>query len=317
MVAVATERSVGPGGVCRQGVRVLGLPAGVRAAARAFPSVARVTFERAEAMVRALARDLSLPVGTLDPRHHALVCFADVDADVGTSGLLAAALASAGPHLPVVGGTFGGVALNGRARRGGAVVVLLASEAPLAPLYAHPFEIGGERLVVTDCDATGRRVSGLDGWPAAERFAALGGIAAGDLAGTPREVLERTHAQLAWVLGGRTVLRPVIGLDPEGALLLDGPVRTGAVLRVAQRRPDVAAALLDSLAAELRTASVRPAAAWAFACGGFLDGVVGERVAEGLERLGVLACSVRGAFHGPTHACACLSGLVFGNAGPR
>lgn len=314
VVVVPTRCSVGPDGKCVGGLRVVGTPAGVRAAVRSFPSMGRVTYARAEAMLEALAGELGRPVGQLDPDRHALLCFASGNG--AGAELLAAALATAASKLPLVGGSFlgRGISLDGVHRRNGAVVALLESEVPLASFLVQPFRLTSVRTVVTGCDPSGHLVDELDGYPARRRFCELAGITPEVLSDPPQELVMRLPVQLAWVVAGRPVARPVVRAH-EDTLELLGAVHPGTVLRLAERDADVVGALLAGVRRAIATLPVPPAASWTFACRSLLEGSRAAAMAQGLQQLGVMTCTSDGLFHGPVHTCGGLAGLVWGDVG--
>jgi len=314
VVVVPTGCSIGPDGMCDDGLRVVGTPAGVRAAVRSFPSLGRVTYARAEAMLRALAGDLGRSVDLLDPERHALMCFAGGSG--GGAELLAAALATAASNLPLVGGSFlgRGISLDGTWRRNGAVVALLESEVPLAPFLVQPFHLTSVRTVVTACDASGHLVEQLDGFPAAQRFCELAEVAPDALLGSPAKLVRQLPIQLAWVVAGRAVARPVVSVHGE-TLTLQGAVHRGTVLRLVERDPDAVGKLLAGVRRAIATLAVPPAASWTFACRSLLEGGDAPVMAEGLQQLGVMTCRSDGLFHGPVHTCGGIAGLVWGDGG--
>ncbi len=309
-MAVATPRSLGAGGVVESGVRHLGAPRGVRVAVRRILPSDPLDPAAVGALLDALATELGRARASLLPGRHALLCLADVqylDAE-----LLGAVLGAVASGLPVVGGTFeGGVAVDGQTIAGAAVVVLIEAASFVTPLLAHPFALTEARAVVTACDRGGRRITELDGWPAAERFAQLAGLAASALDGARREVTSRLDVQLAWVLGGHAVLRPVVGRDGP-ALTLGAAVQRGAVLRLTQRSADVPAALIAGVGRALAAMPDVPETVWAFGCGAFFDGDAGRVLGDQLATLGVVACAVEAAYHGPTLSCGTVSGLAIG-----
>jgi hypothetical protein len=314
VVRVPTCCTVGPDGMCTDGVRVVGTPAGVRAAVRSFPSVGRVTYAKAEAMLRALASDLGRAVDLLDPERHALMCF--VDGSRGGSELLAAALATAASDIPLVGGSFlgQGISLDGTWRRNGAAVALLESEVPLAPFLVQPFHLTSVRTVVTACDGSGHLVEQLDGLPAVPRFCELAGVSPDALLGSPAKLVRRLPVQLAWVVAGRPVTRPVVRVHGE-TLELQGAVHRGTVLRVVERDPDAVGAMLAGVRSAVATLAVPPAASWTFACRSVLEGGDAPAMTQGLQQLGVTTCASDGLFHGPVHTCGGIAGLVWGDGG--
>jgi hypothetical protein len=289
---------------------VLTVPAGIACAVRSFPSVARVTWPRAAAMVASLARDVGTTAEALDPRRDAHLV---LTSHLGGVDLVVAALASSPPGLGLVGGTGLGpaVTLGGGVCSDGAAVVLMRGEQrPVRTVRSHPYHLTETRVVVTAME--GGLVTGLDGQPALERFASLAGVSHEFLAQPSDVVLGGLQVQLGWFLAGHLVIRPVRGVGDGGGLEVGGVVDVGAVLRLLRRAEDPLETMLSRLRLELEALPHPVRGGWVFACHGLLQPPYAARFEAGLAELGLVGLGTDAQQWGPVSTCQTLSGVVWG-----
>lgn len=257
----------------------------------------------------------------LRPERQLFVTLAD--GLTGSVEPLLAALADAAAGMPVVGGSAGdGERLghtwtwaNGRVDASATALILLEPGVPFESFGLHHFRATAMRTVVTRASPGQHRVSELDGWPAASRFAELTAVAQDDLrAGALRPLaLQR---QLGFLVGSTLYMRAL--LDVEGDdLVFAGAVETGMVLRVCEAT-DLLQATRDGLADARRALGCEAVVCLQFACVGrviqcpaadrdglFLAGQAGETV--GFLTLGEQ--------QGPLKANYTLAGVLFGGGG--
>lgn len=304
-------RVIGTGGAGRlvsSAVAALAAPASARVAVRRFPSVARVTYARARAMLGSLARDLCVGRSDLQRGRFAVVCIAD--GGTGGEELLVAALGTAASGLDVVGAACDprSLSLDGEPVHGGAVVALIEG-ASVAGFLAHAYRATERRTVATRCDAQVRLVHELDGWPAAERFAQLtGGVPGSD---APSSAWRELSHQLGWAVGGHLVLRTIAGVRGT-ALEVAGAVETGAVLRVMERSARPGDKVADGVQRALAAHPVPATGVWLFACPGVAGGPGADRLASVLGHSGGHMLPVDVQLFGPVHTTCAAAGLVWG-----
>ena len=306
VVSVSVPGVIAAGSLQRRGVVALGSPADSRVAVRGFPKATRLSYSRAQALVATLARELGHQPRDLCGDRHGILCVAD-GADGGAE-LLAAAVAAAAPELAIVGGAdpAAQIALDGRAFPEGAIVALLESPTPLHSFLVHPFRLTEQRTVVTRCDQ--QTIERLDGYPAAERFADLSGLDPALFRPEGNDRLRDAGVQLAWLLGGQMVLRPVLGTR-AGALVVAGSVVPGAVLRVVRRRANPVASISSEIERALGALPHEVDAIWGAMCGSLLTSGCAKELAGLQPALHAFGCSWQ--HHAGTQTCCAVSGLVW------
>ncbi len=172
-----------------------------------------------------------------------------VDGLFGHEELLAHALQEGLGEISLVGGSAGdGMSFDttfiyhdGRFCSGAAVLVLASTPLPFTEFKTQHFVPTDERLVVTEADPGLRVVREINGLPAAQEYARILGIDAGDLgpshfAASPVVVL----------IDGANYVRSIQKVNPDGSLKFYCAIERGVVLRVA-RGVDLVANLESAL----------------------------------------------------------------------
>lgn len=139
--------------------------------------------------------------------------------------------------MPLVGGSAGdGVKFerthlyhDGRFRSDCAVLVLLSTRLPLRLFETHHFVATEERLVVTEADPARRVVREINGLPAAQEYARILGVDAGQLnralfAARPVVVL----------IDGVSYVRSIRRANADGSLTFYCAIANGMILRIAR-----------------------------------------------------------------------------------
>jgi len=187
-IGAATGRVIGTHGAEAQGVTGFHLPAGRFAVAETLiEDAAALSLPEARERIRSLKATLARGAGAALPNRFALLL---VDCAARCEERLAAMLGVELSGVPLVGGSAGDYFFNppgrspdpvpllhhGSGRRGGALLCLVATSAPLAA-YCHNHYVAGERkVVITDADPPRRIVHEIDGRPALKVYASLCGF---------------------------------------------------------------------------------------------------------------------------------------------
>ena len=200
------------------------------------------------AMTQAAAA-LGLTTDALDGGHHVALALVDGQSTAVEGFCLGSAAAAS--RLGVVGGvssnqrdTAGAaVFVDGRCRRDAGVVVLVATARRFAALLCEHMVPTEERVVVTGADPARRRVSELDGYPAAARYDQV--VRRLGATGPLDDALAAAFPFAIYV-DGRPYVRSIRHVDGD-ELCLAAAVDRGAVLRVMRPSDLVArtAAALD------------------------------------------------------------------------
>lgn len=146
-------------------------------------------------------------------------------------------LASAMPHIPVVGGSAGDdlrhqathVLVDGRFERDRAMLAVVCTRRPFATLKSQHFVPTDTKLVITGADPARRLVTRIDGRPAAEAYARV--------VGCPVEALrDEVFGNFPLMLraGGEYYVRSVFTAEPDGSLSFACAIDEGVVLTLAR-----------------------------------------------------------------------------------
>jgi len=319
-VGCTTMGEIGPLGLTQGGVSAIGLGEPLRAGATLVEDLSGFRFEDGRALVRDLAHQLDTTLDRLSLDQHVFITLTD-----GLSGMediLVASLATHAPGVPLVGGSAGDdfhfertwVGLDGRARSGAAVVLLLQPGVPFHPFQVHHYHPTQDRVVVTDADPKRRIVRELDGWPAVRVMARLLDIPEDYLNDDPVEVVANHSATFAVRVGGSWCLRSVMTVR-DGALLMGGAIEEGTVLR-AMFRGD----LVEETRAGVEEALLKvsePAGMIVFNCGGrMMEAQVAgteQDLAQAILSIPTAGFTTYGEQFGPLQVNHTLTGLVFGS----
>lgn len=147
------------------------------------------------------------------------------------------ALQSALGRLPLLGASAGDgmhfgqtlVYCDGRFHPDSAVLILVSTQLPFTLFKTQHFVATDERLVVTEADTASRKVSEINGLPAAPEYARILGVDAGDL-----DPFRFAAWPVVVMIDGTSYVRAIQKADPDGSLTFFCAIEDGLVLRVAQ-----------------------------------------------------------------------------------
>jgi len=169
---------------------------------------------------------------------------------------VAASLAQSLRSIPLVGGSAGDglafqrtlVACNGVSAQNAAVLAVVHTDRPFRTLHSHHFEASNERLVITGADAPNRRVTEVNGLPAAEGYALAVGL---DLDTLNPHVFASHPVLLS--IGGQYYVRSIQKVNDDGSMTFYCAIDEGLVLRVAQSNDlvETLSIQIDELSADL------------------------------------------------------------------
>ena len=184
--------------------------------------------------VTAAAGALGLAPEQLHPQRHAVIAL--VDGRSGFEESFCLGSAATAPQVHFVGGSASDnfeepprarVFFGGRAYAGAGVVAIVETELPFTVIESEHMLPTPDRVVVTAADPERRRVSELDGQPAARRYARLVEAHGG---GMVDSVLASSFP-FALYVGGRPYVRSVAEIDGDD-LVFASAVDPGTILRL-------------------------------------------------------------------------------------
>lgn len=163
---------------------------------------------------------------------------------------VARAVQSALAGIPLIGGSAastGGaerprVYYDGRFDGDRALVALLSTRLPFRLFETHHFVATDERLVVTEADTARRVVSEINGFPAAQEYARLLGVAREDLG---PEIFSASPVVV--LIDGESYVRSIHKANPDDSLTFFCAIENGLILRIA-RATDLYRNLAESFA---------------------------------------------------------------------
>lgn len=228
---------------------------------------------------------------------------------------LAAALATGGGAIPMIGGSAGDgtrfqetLVLHGdRPLRNAAVLTVLRSACPVRTINMDHLEPTDRRMVVTDADPALRIVRRINAEPAAREYARLLGLAPGQI-----DTFTFAAHPLAVQMGARHHVRAIQRIMPSGDLVFFSAIDEGVVLTMTEPR-DLTGHLERELA-RLETPA-KPLAVLAFDC--ILRRLEAQesqmtgQVSSLLRRHGVVGFSTYGEQIGPMHVNHTMTGYAF------
>ena len=158
--------------------------------------------------------------------------------------LITAALTTKLDPVPLLGGSAGddlkfqqtSQIANGKAFTRSVVVILGYSEIPFAIIKDQHYTPAGEMVVVTDADASKRRVFTLDGYPAAEFYAEM-------VKAEVKEVGEKQYGQhpLIYSENNKQYIRSIQKIEDDGSITFYCAIEQGILLELGRpQSPDQA-----------------------------------------------------------------------------
>jgi hypothetical protein len=150
--------------------------------------------------------------------------------------LLAHAIQTGLGDIAVVGGSAGdGLSFNstrvyagGRFTSGSAALALITTSLPFKVFETQHFVPTDERMVVTEADSSRRIVKEINGLPAAQEYARILGVPAGDLA-----PIHFAASPVVVLIDGANYVRSIQKANADGTLTFFCAIEEGVVLRVA------------------------------------------------------------------------------------
>ncbi|MBK9030230.1 MAG: FIST C-terminal domain-containing protein [Myxococcales bacterium] len=202
------------------------------------------------AAVVAAAADLGMTVDQLTSQRHVAIALVDGHSTAAEGFCLGSGAAA--PRIGMVGGVssddragapHAAVFADGLSLQDAGVVIMLETDRPFAALLCEHMVPTQERVVVTGADPSRRRVSELDGFPAAPRYLQL---VRGQGADGPLTAALAAEFPFAMYVDGRPYVRSIRDIDGD-ELVMAAAVDLGAVLRI-MRPSDLVARTAAALA---------------------------------------------------------------------
>lgn len=150
---------------------------------------------------------------------------------------VARALFNSLPGIPIVGGSTGDdlvfdatrVFHQGRFHTNSALLLLVSTSCMIAPVKTQHFVATDQRLVITAADPERRRVTEINGLPAAAEYARLTGVDVDDL-----NVMRFAASPVVVMIEGKEYVRSIRQANPDGSLTFYCAIEAGLVFRVAR-----------------------------------------------------------------------------------
>lgn len=148
-----------------------------------------------------------------------------------------AGVARALPSIPIIGGSAGDdlafrqtmVACGGHAQCDAMALMLIKTPLPWSVFHSHHFTATDDRLVITGAVPVERRVTEINGEPAAEGYARAVGMEVAEL--SPMVFAEHP---VVLSIGGEYYVRSIQRANPDGSLTFFCAIEEGLVLRIAR-----------------------------------------------------------------------------------
>lgn len=141
------------------------------------------------------------------------------------------------PGIPIVGGSTGDdlvfdatrVFHQGRFHTNSALLLLVSTSCSIAPVKTQHFVATDQRLVITAADPERRRVTEINGLPAAAEYARLTGVDVDDL-----NLMRFAASPVVVMIEGKEYVRSIRQANPDGSLTFYCAIEAGLVFRVAR-----------------------------------------------------------------------------------
>lgn len=322
VVGAATGRAIGTSGFLKHGVTGFLLPASRYAVADAvIEDSARLGPGEAALLVRGLRARLDAGPGAAFRQRFALLL---VDAEPRCEERLTATLGLALSGIPLVGGSAGDLYFNPAGHRpdaprvlagtrslpGGAVLLLVATDAALRATSHNHYTPGRCRVVITEAEPSRRVVREIDGRPALDAY-----LAACGQRGRTRDPGDFASHPLMIRIGGRYYPRGMQRIHADGSLEFACAVEPGIVMTVAE--PGDMRERLAQLFDELRAAVGPPELVIGFDCSARTAAMeragLTDSIATLMRRHRVVGFATLGEQFGTMHANNSFSCLALGS----
>jgi hypothetical protein len=141
------------------------------------------------------------------------------------------------PDIPTIGGSTGDdltfdrtwVFYQGQFHDNSALLLLMSTDCAIAPVKSQHFVATEQRLVITGADSLRRRVTEINGLPAAAEYARLTGVDVDDL-----NVMRFASSPVVVMIEGKEYVRSIRQANPDGSLTFYCAIEEGLVFRVAR-----------------------------------------------------------------------------------
>jgi hypothetical protein len=141
------------------------------------------------------------------------------------------------PDIPTIGGSTGDdltfdrtwVFYQGQFHDNSALLLLMSTDCAIAPVKSQHFVATDQRLVITGADSVRRRVTEINGLPAAAEYARLTGVDVDDL-----NVMRFASSPVVVMIEGKEYVRSIRQANPDGSLTFYCAIEEGLVFRVAR-----------------------------------------------------------------------------------
>lgn len=271
VTAATTGRSIQTGEFVSHSIVGFHLPASrFKVADALIEDAARFGLQEARDLTCALRKRLGRSVSDRFPHQFGMLL---VDGESRCEERLTAALGTELAGVPLVGGSAGDsyfhpgglspgaarILHRGTARRGSAVLYLVASATPVYAVSHTHYVPGRRRVVITEADPARRLVIEIDGQRAVESYARAAGLPS-----LPRDAGDCAPHPLMIRIGGQYFARGLQRLHPDGALEFACAMEPGMVLAVA--RPGDMVVGLSGMFGQMRAAIGEPELVIGFEC---------------------------------------------------
>jgi hypothetical protein len=235
VIGCTTAGEIGPVGCVDGSLTGVSFSAGAcTAVTRSIEGLRRFEIGDSQAVARELLEELDGVTPARADRHR--FAFLLVDGLSAREELLAYSVQEALGDIPMAGGSAGDglsfasthVYSGGRFVTDGAVLALISTPLRVKTFKTQHFVPTEERLVVTEADPSRRVVKEINGLPAAEEYARLLGVRAGDLAPT-----HFAASPVVVLIDGAHYVRSIQKANPDGSLTFYCAIERGVVLREA------------------------------------------------------------------------------------
>lgn len=267
VVGCTTAGEIGPAGYLNYSLSGASFPAGSFAAvSRLVPDLQQFELASARALVQSQLMELDGKIGQ-HPDLANRFALSLIDGLSIREELVCRAFQTALDDICLVGGSAGDdlnflrthVYHGGRFHTDAAVITLIATSRPFRTVKIQNFVPMEERLVVTAAEPSRRRVTEINGLPAAEEYARV-------IDATPKSLgpARFAEAPIVVLLSGTQYVRAVQSAHRDGSLTFYCAIDEGMVFRIASMT-DVVANLTAALS-EIRRSIGRPDLLIGFDC---------------------------------------------------
>jgi len=234
VIGCTTAGEIGPSGYCSHSISGASFPAEYFiASVDRLDSLTSAEVGRIQTFAQDLVRRHELSKDTLANTFALLL----IDGLSQREDAVTRTLYNCLPDIPVVGGSTGDdlafdqscVFYQGQFYNNSALLVLISTSCPIAPVKSQHFVATEQRLVITRADPERRLVTEINGLPAAAEYARLTGVAVDDL-----NPMRFASSPVVVMIEGQEYVRSIRQASPDGSLTFYCAIEEGLVFRVAR-----------------------------------------------------------------------------------